>query len=117
MRVLGHLRLVAVEGWEERTQMWLPGPFPQDSALWEVGMGQCLGIQLEEMNPRLPIIGTCSAKPNGEQPGEGPAPTPAHGMFVPRYPRGPVLSTADVLDADAAVLNAGGTVVPSAGTL
>lgn len=51
VRVLGHLRLVAVEGWEERTQMWLPGPFPEDSALWEVGMGQCLGIQLEEMNP------------------------------------------------------------------
>lgn len=33
VRVLGHLRLVAVEGWEERTQIWLPGPCPQDSAM------------------------------------------------------------------------------------
>lgn len=51
--VLGHLRLVAVEGWEERTQIWL-----KTEHLWEVGMGPdvtvmgwCLGIQIGETDP------------------------------------------------------------------
>lgn len=57
--------------------------------------GQCVGIQSEEMN-RL-----------GSSQGKAQHQLQLILCLFPRYPSGPVLSTADVLGADAAVLNAG----------
>lgn len=57
--------------------------------------GQCVGIQSEEMN-RL-----------GSSQGKAQHQLQLILCLFPRYPSGPVLSTADVLGVDAAVLNAG----------
>lgn len=72
VRVLGHLRLVAVQGWEEKAQIAVtPWTLSQRPQAW-------VGMRLDE-HPD----GQCSFQSQKEeQPREGPASTPAHFMLL-----------------------------------
>lgn len=98
VRVLGHLRLVAVQRCEEKMKIdMLPGPIPEGlKTEYPVrsGPGAVLWDQMGEKDLISSLIpGACSAKVCGEQPRYGPAPTLAYSTtelfvcFPPHCPR------------------------------